>query len=184
MKTRSRLQLAALILALVSLVIPTVGCSASNVSIATYISLAVNAGSKILSVLGVLTPQMGDFVTQGETWLAFTTTELATTDTNVVKVLKITQEFNTIAQPDLSLAGPMAQVVGLAFSVALSAVLAAVQASAANQPAVLAAAKHGVKNFQDTTVVMPDAQELKALTALHNKALAVVAKVKKQQVGK
>lgn len=180
MKTRSRLQLAGLFLAFVSLI----GCSASNVSIATYITIAVDAGSKILSVLGVLTPQVAAYVTQGETFLASTTTELATGDSNAVKILKISQDFATIVQPDLTAAGPVASGVCIAFSIALSAVLAAVQASAANQPAALTATRGGVRNFQDSAVVMPTPQEAKVLASLHSKALAVVAKVQKQQAGK
>lgn len=181
MKLRSRAQIAALMLALLS-ILPMGGCgSVSNVTLATYISLAVSAGEKILSALGVLSPQIATYVTQGEQWLADTTTELATNDTNAVKVMKITQDFATIVQPDLALAGPIAQGVCLAFSIALSAVLAAIQADAANQPAVVSAKHNGVQGFKDTTVTMPDPQELKELSTLHNKALAVVAEVAAQQ---
>jgi hypothetical protein len=180
MKTRSRLQLAALILAFVGLA----GCSVSGATIANYITIAMSAGSKILSAVGVLTPQVGDYITQGETWLADVTAELATNDTNAVKVLKITQEFATIVQPDLTGAGTIVQLAVVAFSIALSAVLAAVQSSAANQPAALAAARSGAQHFVDSAVLLPTPAEARELASLHKKALAVVAQVAKRRAGK
>jgi hypothetical protein len=167
MRTRSTLQLLALTFALLSLC----ACPAAP-SIINLISIAIDAGSSVLAVAGVIPPSVATYIQQGEQALAFATTELATTDTDVVKMAKITDKFLSLASPDLTGASPYVVIGVAAFAATLHAVLAFIQAG---QSQAKMTANGGVPPPKDATITLPSPSQNKTLLKLHARALAVAA---------
>ena len=169
-KTRSPLQLSFLLLALLALV----SCT-NTLSIITLISVAVDAGANVLTASGTLTPVVRTYIQQGEDALAFTTTELASTDTSIVKTAKIAEKILAITQPDLTGAPTNVVIAVASFSAALSAVLAYVQAG---QAQLRMTANGGAPPPKGAEIILPTESDAKTLLKLHNKAQLASLKAK------
>lgn len=113
--------------------------------------------------------------------MAFTLTELSTTDSNSVKALKISQEFATLVQPDLSLA-PLPVILGIAgFAAGIAAVLAYVQ-SIGKPSMTMRVSQSGMSSTSKVQhwgdLMQPNAKDIKNFMSLRSKALNIAAKAK------
>lgn len=142
------------------------GCGQSSVT--TGLQVAIAAGEALVSVLasqGTIPPdqatKINNWMSQVSAALVFATTELASTDSSLVKLTKITSQFSSIIQPDLP-PGTAQAILS-----AVNAVLKAVSDYLASIQTVTATARASGKELRLTS------GDIKALPGLHARAVAL-----------